>query len=178
MLAPWKKSYDKPRQNIKKQKYHFADKGSHSQSYGFSNSCKQMWELDHKEGWASKNWCFWTAQQEMTLEGPLDSKEIKPVNPKGNQPWIFTGRTDAEAPIIWPPDAKSWLIRKDHDAGKNWRCEEKGQQRWDGWMASLTHRHELEQAPGVGDKQRSLEYCSSWSPPKSRQDLMTQQQQH
>ena len=87
-----------------------------------------MWELDHKKGWAPKNWCFWTVVLEKTLESPLDSKEIKPVNPKGNQPWIFIGRTDAEAktPILWPPDVKNWLIWKDPDAGKDWRREEKG----------------------------------------------------
>ena len=112
---PWKKSYDKPRQYIKKQRYHFADKGLSSQSYGFSNSHVWMWELDHKDGWVLKNWCFWTVVLlEKTLESPLDCKVIKPVNLKGNQPWIFIGSTDAEAetPILWPPDAKSWLIVK------------------------------------------------------------------
>ena len=84
-----------------------------------------MWELDHKEGWAPKNWCFRIVMLEKTLESPLNCKEIKPVNPKGNQPWIFIGRTDAEAaaPILWPPDSKSWLIRKDPDAGKDWGQE-------------------------------------------------------
>ena len=87
-----------------------------------------MWKLDNKEGWAPKNWCFWTVVLEKTLESPLDCKEIQPVHPKGNQPWIFIGKTDAEAevPILWPPDAKSWLIGKDPDAGKDWRQEEKG----------------------------------------------------
>ena len=87
-----------------------------------------MWELDHKEGWALKNWCFWIVVLEKTLESPLDSKEIKPVDSKGNQPWIFIGKTDAvaEAPVLWPPDVKSGLIRKDPDAGKGWRQEEKG----------------------------------------------------
>ena len=88
-----------------------------------------MWELDYKESWALKNWCFWTVVLEKTLESPSDCKEIKPVNPKGNQSWIFTGRTDAEAAILWPPSAKNWLIGKDPDAGKDWRQEEKGQQR-------------------------------------------------
>ena len=97
MLAPWKQSYDKHRQHIKKQGHHFADKSLYSQSYGFSRSHVQMWELDHKEGWVPKNWCFWTVVLEKTLEIPLDSKEIQPVNPKGNQPWIFIGRTEAEA---------------------------------------------------------------------------------
>ena len=97
-------------------------------------------ELDHKEGWVPKNWCFWTVVLEKTLESPLDCKEIKPVNPKGNQPWIFIGKTDAEgeAPILWPPDAKNWLIGKDPDAGKDWRQEEKGMTNDDHWMASLT----------------------------------------
>ena len=97
-----------------------------------------MWELVHKEGWALKNWWFWTVVLEKTLESPLGCKEIQPVHLKGNQPWIFIGRTDAEAPIFWPPDEKSWLIRKDPDAGKDWRQEEKGMRGWDGWMASLT----------------------------------------
>ena len=126
MLASWKKSHDKPRQYIKEQRHYFANKGAYSQSYGFSSSHVWMWELDHKEDWALKNWCFWTAVLEKTLQSPLDSKEIKPVNPKGNQPWIFTGRTDAEALILWPPDAKNWLIGKDPDARKDWMQEEKG----------------------------------------------------
>ena len=99
-----------------------------------------MWELDHKEGWVPKNWCFQTVVLEKILDSPLNFKEIKPVNPKGNQPWIFIGRTDAEAetPILWPPDVKNWLIGKDLDAGKYWRWEEKGMTGWDGWMASPT----------------------------------------
>ena len=101
-------------------------KGSYSQSYGLSSSHIWMWELDHTEGWALKNWCFWTVVLEKILESPLGSKEIKPVNPKGNQPWVFLGRTDAEAPILWPPHAKSWLIGKDPDAGRAWGQEEKG----------------------------------------------------
>ena len=127
MLAPWKQSYDKSRQHIKEQRYDLADKDMPSQSYGFSSSHVQIWELDHKTGWAPKNWCFWTVVLEKTLETLLDSKEIKAVNPKGNQPWIFIGRTvaEAEAPIIWPPNAKSWLTEKDPDAGKDWR-QEKG----------------------------------------------------
>ena len=97
-----------------------------SQSYIFSSSHVQMWELDYKEGWMLKNWYFWIVVLEKTLEGPLDSKEIKPVNPKGIQPWIFIGRTDAEAPIFWPPDVKSWLTGKDSDIGKGWKQKEKG----------------------------------------------------
>ena len=106
----------------------------------FTSSHVWMWGLDYKEGWVSKNWCFWIVVLEKTLENALDCKEIKPVNPKGNQPCIFTGRTDAEAevPILWPPDMKSWLLRKDPDARKDWRQEEKGTIGWDGWMASLT----------------------------------------
>ena len=122
-----KKSYDKPRQYIKKQRHYFANKGPSSQSYGFSRSHVWMWHLDCKDSWALKNWCFWTVVLEKTPESPLDCKEIQLVN-KGNQSWIFIGRTDAEAetPILWPPDAKSWLLRKDPDAGKVWRQEEKG----------------------------------------------------
>ena len=96
------------------------------------------WELDYKESWALKNWCFWTVVLEKTLESPLDCKKIQPVHPERNQSWIFIGRTDAEAetPILWPPDAKNWVIGKDPDAGKDWRQEEKGARGWDGWMAS------------------------------------------
>ena len=119
-LAPWKKSYDQPRHYIKKQTHYFTDKGPYSQSYGLSSSYVWMWELDHK-GWAPKNWCFWTVVLEKTLESPLDSKEIKPVNSKRNQSWIFIGRTDAEAeaPTLWPSDEKSQLTRKDSDARKD-----------------------------------------------------------
>ena len=128
MLTPWKKTYDKPRQHIKKQRHYFANKGLNSQSYGFSSSHVWMWELDYKESWATKNWCFWTMVLEKTLESPWDYKEIQPVHPKGNQSWIFIRRTDTEAetPILWPPDAKNWLIWKDPDAGKDWTLEEKG----------------------------------------------------
>ena len=122
-----KKSYDKHKKMIKKQKHHFANKGPYSQSYGFSSSHVWMWELDNKEGWAVKNWCFQTVVLEKTLESSLECKEIKPVNPKGNQPWIFIGRTDAEAeaPVLQPPDMKSQLIGKDLDARKDWEQEEK-----------------------------------------------------
>ena len=114
--------------HIKKQRHYFADKGLSSQNYGFSSSHVWMWELDYKESWAPKIWCFWTVVLEKTFESPLDCKEIQPVNPKGNQSWIFIGSTDieAETPILWPPDAKNWLIWKDPDAGKDWRREEKG----------------------------------------------------
>ena len=127
-LAPWKKSYDQPRQHIQNQRLDFASKGPSTESYGFSSSHVWMWELDYKESWVPKNWCFWTVVLEKTHETLLDCKEIKPVHPKGNQSWIFTGRTDAEAqtPILWPPDAKSWLTEKDLDAEQDWRQEEKG----------------------------------------------------
>ena len=140
MLAPWKKSYDQPRLHVKKQRRYFADKGP-SQSYGFSSSHEWMWKLDHKESWVPKNWCFWTVVLEKTLESPLDSKEIKPVHPKGNQAWIFTGRTDAEAEtqIVWASDAKNWLTGKDPDAGKDWR-QEKGmtEDEMVAWVTDLT----------------------------------------
>ena len=123
-----RKSYDQPRQHIKKQRYYFASKGLSSQSYGFSSSHVWMWELVHKESWALKNWCFWTVVLEKTLESPLDCKEIQLFHPKGNQSWAFTGRTDAKAetPILWPPDLKNGLFVKDPDAGNDERREEKG----------------------------------------------------
>ena len=121
MLAPWKECYDKPRQYIKKQRHHFANKVPYSQSYDFSSNYVRMWELDHKEGGVPKNRCFQIVVLDKSLESPLDSKEIKPVNLKGNQPWIFIGRTDANAPILWPPNANSWFIGKDPDARKDWR---------------------------------------------------------
>ena len=135
MLAPWKKSFDNPRQHIKKQRHYFADKGPYCPSYGFSNSHLWVWELDHKESWAPKNGCFWTVVLEKTLESPLDRKEVKPVHPKGDQSWIFIGRTDAEAeaPILWPTHRKRpwfWQRLKTGREGDN--------RGWDGWMASLT----------------------------------------
>ena len=124
-----------------------------------------MWKLDHKEGWIPKNWCFWNVVLENTLENPLDCKEIQPVYPKGNQSWIFIGRTDAdaEAPLLWPPDAKNWLIGKDSDAWKGWRQEKKGMTEDE--MVRWHHRldgHESEQASGVGDWEGSLACCSLW----------------
>ena len=165
MLAPWKKSYDKPRQHIKKQRHYFANKGLYSQSYGFSSSHVWMWELGNKKGWALKNWCLKTVVLQKTLESPLDSKEIKPINSTGNQFWIFIGRTDtkAEAPMLWPPDAKSRLIGKDPDAGKNWRQEEKRmtQDEMVGWHHWL-NREECEQIPGDSEGQGILVCCSPW----------------
>ena len=136
-----------------------------SQSYGFSSRHVWMWELDYKQSWALKKWCFWTVVLEKTLESPLDCKEIQPVHPKGNQSWIFIARTDAEAetPILRPLDAKNWLIGKDADAGKDWRQEEKGTTKdemvgWHHWL----NGHESEQVPGVGDGQGNLARYSPW----------------
>ena len=147
-----------------KQRCYFANKGLSSQSYGFSGSHVWMWELDYKESWAPKNWCFWTVVLEKTLESPLDCKEIQQVHPKGNQSWIFTGRTDTEAetPILWPLDGKNWLVGKDPDAGKDWRWEEK--EMTEDEMAGWHHwhnEHEFEYA-GVGDGQGSLACCRPW----------------
>ena len=140
LLTDWMKSCDQSRKHIKKQRYYFANKSLSSQGYGFSSSHVWMWELDCEESWALKNWCFWTMVLEKTLESPLDCREIQPVNPKENQSWVFTGRTDAEAktPVLLPPDRKNWLIWKDPDAGKDWRQEEGDHRGWDVWMASPT----------------------------------------
>jgi len=154
---------NKARQCIKKQRYYFANNGLSSQCYGFSSSHVWMWELDHKESWALKNWCFWTVVLEKTLGSTLDCKDIKPVNPKGNQSWIFIGGTDAEAPILWPPDMKNWLIGKDPDAGKHWVQEEKEMTEDEiiGWHHQLNER-EFEQALGDGKGQGSLACSSPW----------------
>ena len=143
--------------------FRWTNKGPSSQSYGFSNSHVWMWELDYKESWLPKNWCFLTVVLEKNLEGPLDCKEIKPVRPKGNQSWMFTETTNGETPILWPPDEKNWLIGKDPDAGKDTRWEEKGttQDEMVGWHHRL-NGHEFEQAPAVGDGQGSLACCSPW----------------
>ena len=126
-LALWKKSYDQPRQHIKKQRHYFADKGLSSQGYGFSSGHVWMWELDYKEGWVLKSWCFWTGVLEKTLDSPLDCKEIQPVHPKWNQSWIFIARTDIETEtlIIWLPDVKNCFIWKDPDAEKDWGQEKR-----------------------------------------------------
>ena len=167
MLAPWKKSYDKPKRSIKKQKYHFADKGLHSQSYGFSNSHIQMWELDRKEGWASKNWCFQTVEQEMNLESTWTARRsnqsiLKEINHEYSLEGLMRKLKFFGQPM-WRADSLEKTLMLEKSENKRRR----GQQRWDGWMASMTHGQELEQAPGVGDKQRSLEYCNSWSPKES-----------
>ena len=165
MLAPWKKSYDQPRQHIKKQRHYFANKGPSSQSYGFSNSHVWMCELDYKKSWALKNWCSWTVVLQKTLESPLDYKKIQLGSPKGNQSWIFIGRTDAEAetPILWAPDGKNWLIWKDHDVGEDWRQEDKRttEDEMVGWYHQLDGL-EFEQALGVVDGQGGLVCCGSW----------------
>ena len=167
LLAPWKKSYDQPKQHIKKQRHYFANKGPSIQSYGLSSSHVWMWELDCEESWAPKNWCFWNAVLEKTLESPLDGKEIQPIHPKGNQSWLFIGRTDADAetetPMLWPPDAKNWPTRKDPDAGKDWRQEEKGmtEDEMVGWHHRL-NGHEFVQASGNGEGQWGLACCSPW----------------
>ena len=163
----WKKSYDKPRQCIKKQRHYFTNKGLSSQNCGFSSGQVWMWELGHKEDWTLKNWCFWTVVLEKTLESPLDCKEIQPVNSKENQSWAFIGRTDAdaEAPILWPPDAKNWLIRKYPDARKDWRQEEKGttEDKLVGWHHWWISSMDMSLSKlGVDDGQRSLACCSPW----------------
>ena len=137
-----------------------------------------MWEMDHKEGWALKNWCFWIVVLEKTLESPLDCKDIKPVYPQGNQPWVFFGRTDtdAEVPILWPSDAKSQLIGKDPDAGKEWRQEEKGTTEDE--MVVRHHQlneHEFEQTLRDSEGQGSLVCCSPWGH-RVGHNLATEQQ--
>ena len=143
----------------------FVNKGPSSQGYGFSNGHVWIWELGYKESWAPKNWCFWTVMLEKTLESPFDCKEVQPVHPKGDQSWVFIGRTDVEAEtsILWPPDAKSWLIWKDPDAGKDWGQEEKGMTEdeivgWHHWL----NGHGFGWTEGVGNGQGGLACCGSW----------------
>ena len=126
-------------QHIKKQRRYFASKGPSSQTYGFSSSHVGMWGLDYKESWVPKNWCFWAMVLEKTLESSLDWRKIQPVHPKGNQSWIFIGRTDdeAESSILWPPDVKKWVIWKDPEVGKDWRWGRSGQQRMK-WLDGIT----------------------------------------
>ena len=144
MLTPWKESYDQPRQNIKKQRHYFAKKGPSSQGHG---GHVWMWELDYRESWAPKYWSFWTVVLEKTLESPLDCKEIQPVHPKADQSWVFIGRTDVEAetPIFWPPDVKSWIIWTDPDTGEDLEEEERGttEDEMAGWHHQLDG-HEFE----------------------------------
>ena len=156
-------SYDQPRQHIKKQRHYFANKGPFWSRYGFSSSHVWMWELEYKESWVLKNWCFWTVVLEKTLESPLGCKEIQPVNRKGNQSLIFIERTDAEAetPTLWQLDGKNRLVGKDPDTGKGWRQEEKGMTKDEmvAWHLQ-PNGHEFEQALRVGDGQGSLVWCS------------------
>ena len=157
--------YEFYRQHIKKQRHHFVNKGPSSQGYGFSSSHVWMWELDYEESWALKNWCFWTVVLEKTLESPLDCKEIQPVLSEGGQSWVFIGRTDAktETPVLWTPHAKSWLIGKDSDAGRDWGQEEKGttEDEMAGWHCRLDG-HEFGWTLGVGDGEGGLACCNSW----------------
>ena len=159
-----RKVYEKPRQCIKKQRHYFANKSPYKQSYGFFSSRVWMWVLERKEGWAPNNWCFWTVVLKKTLQSPLNSKEIKPVNPKGNQSWIFIGKTyaEAEAPVLWLPHEKSQFIGKDPD-GKDWRQEEKGmtEDKMVGWHHRL-NGHEFEQTQGDDEGQGGLVCCSPW----------------
>ena len=149
MCTPRKESYDQPREHIQKQRHYFVNKSPSSQGYGFSSGHVWMWDLDCEESWAPKNWCFCTVVLVKTLESPLDCKEIQPVHPKGNHPWIFIRRTEAEAPILWwPPDVKNWLTGKDSDAGKDCRQEEKvvAEDEMVGWRHWL-NGHEFEWTP-------------------------------
>ena len=151
--------------NIKKQRHYFSNKVPSSQGYAFSSGHLWKWELDYKESVVPKNWCFWTVVLEKTLESLLDCKEIQPVHPKGDQSWVFIGRTgvEAETTVLWPPDAKSWLIWKDPDAEKDWEQEEKGMTEdemvgWHHWL----NGHGFGWTPGVGDGRGGLACCGSW----------------
>ena len=148
---------DQPRQHIKKHRHYLVNRAPSNQSYSFSSSDVWMPELGYNKSWAPMNGCFWTVVLEKTLESPLDCKEIEPFNRKGNQSWMFIGRTETEggAPLLWPPDAMNWLIGEDPDAGKVWRWEEKG-------ITDSMDGHDFEQAPGVGDRHGSLAYYSPW----------------
>ena len=165
MIASWQESYDRPRQCVEKQRHYSVDKGPYNQGYGLPSGDVWLWDLNPKKGRMPKIWCHWTVVLEKTPESPLDSKEIKPVNLKGNQPWILVGRTDAEAegPVFWPSDANCRLVGKVTDAGKDWEQKEKrasedemaGQHHW-------CNECELEQAPGDGEGQEGLASCSPW----------------
>ena len=151
---------------ILKNRHYLANKGLSSQSYGFSSSHVWMLELDHKADWVLKNWCFQIVVLEKILENLLDSKEIKPVNPKANQPWIFIGRTDAEAetPVLWPLDTKNWLLGEDPDAGQDWRQKEKGMMTEDemvGWHHWL-NGHELNKLQGRVDRKPGVLQSTGW----------------
>ena len=166
MPNSWKGSYDQPRQHIKKQRQYFANKGPCSKGYGFSSSHVWMWELDYKENWMLKNWCFWPVVLEKTLESPLDCKEIQPVHPKGDHSGCSLEGLMLKLNLqyFWPPDVKSWLIWKDPDAEKDWGQEEKGttEDEMVGWHHQLDG-HGFGWTPGVGDRQGGQACCSSWS---------------
>ena len=165
MLAPWKKSYDQPRQHIRKLRHYFVNKGPSSQGYSFSNGHVWTWELDSKESWVPKNWCFWTVVLENTLESPLDCKDFQLVHPKGDQSWVLIGRTDVEAetPVLWPLDVMSWLIGKDPDVGRDWGQEDKGATEYEmvGWHHQLNGPG-FGWTLGVADGQGGLACCGSW----------------
>ena len=173
MLTPWKKSYDQPRQHIKKQRHYFANKGLNRQSYGFPSGHGWMWKLDYKESWAPKNWCFWTVVLEKTLESPLNCKEIQAVHPKGNQSWVFIGRTDAEAETL--NTLATWCEELTH-LKRPWCWErlsmggEEGDNRgWNGWMALLPQWTWVWVTSGNWQWTGSLECCS----PQGRKELDT-----
>ena len=163
MIASWQESCDKPRPCVTRQRHHFADRGPYNQGYGLCRGHVQTWELDSKEGRTLRNWCVQTAVLEKTLESPLGSKEIKTVNLKGNQPWVLFGRTDAEAeaPILWPPEANSWFIRKDPDAGKDWKQKRVTEDEMVGWCHWFIG-HELGQTLGDGEGDREAWCAAVW----------------